>query len=207
MPNHPKSAEPLIELALHFEFDGGALMVERKKTKGAFKYRLHYYDCIATRGDEKEGDAVQDYSKWFPDLEQALASSRWRWYMMSLVEIGLGLTTEELRRIIKTSPAVNSYFERFPDQIHHIAALEERLSREDKLRDWASHIASVPAGRLWSQEDEALGMTEGDRAIVVARRLEDCAFNGTDGYEPSEAKEILDRYRSRTVPVVSKEVE
>lgn len=182
-------------------------MVEQKKTKGAFQYRLHYYDCIATTSYEEDCGVIEDHSEWFPDLELALASSKWRWYVMHLAEIGLCLATEEVRRILKTSPAVKAYFERYPDQLHHIAALEERLSREDMLRDLASHIASVPAACLWSEGDEALGMTTGDKAIVIARRLEDSAFNGRDGYEPPDAREILDRYRSRAVPILSKEGE
>ena len=104
------------EVAIEFGAEGGSLEVERATVEGAIKYRLHYYDCTSMFLNEEDSaglDIVDERSKWYPGLEQALASSRWEWWMFSLAKIAPDLK-KELRRIIEANLEITAYLDRHP---------------------------------------------------------------------------------------------
>ena len=174
----------------------GDIEVEVRKINGAFQYRLSYL-YSNENGSPK-------HSKWFPDLEQALASSMWKWwqgYMPAVMPVGPYML-EELRRIIKTSPAVKSYVENHPNSMYEIMRFERMIEDIANYKEmylnqcnlmelrWAWAPDPVPL-LLWSERDEALGMTEEEKAIVIAKRQADWDY---PGHEPPESQAIIDKY-------------
>jgi hypothetical protein len=184
-----------IEVAIIFGAEGGNLEVERATIEGVVKYRLHYYDGSADFLNEEDRaglDVVDQRSEWFPDLEQALASSRWEWWMMSLAKIAPDLMAE-LLRIINASPEIKSCIEERPLSFRRLKEKKEKIPSIEEIQKLRAED-DVPARSLWSSEDRVLGMTKEDEDAVINARAADWDYNGTDGYEPKAAKAILDKY-------------
>jgi hypothetical protein len=186
------------EIVIEFGAEGGSLEVERTKIEGAFKYRLHYYDGTIMFLNEEDcgGLVIEDkWSDWFPDLAQALASSRWEWWMMSLAKIAPDLKPE-LRRIIEANPVAKSYIDENPFSFRRLFRKKENEPSIEEIRRIRAEDPT-PCRCLWSGDDMELGMTEEDKQAVIDARHEDWDYNGTDGYEPPAAKAILDKYTHR----------